>query len=111
MQYLNCGFRNESADYFQFHPRETGTSDVASCLGPADWQSYFNVFRGGSIPSIVTLGCRVSGARYDFSEIQTIYGGEGSTIFAGGLVYSWLQNANYQPPLEGKSLLCFTSSE
>jgi hypothetical protein len=53
---------------------------------------FIEQFGNYSIPSFLHYGCKKT-RQHNFTEVQTIYGEDGSRVFSGGLVYDWLELA------------------
>jgi hypothetical protein len=90
MQYVNCGSRNESADFFEMilpFKDSLNCSDTSIILQ----LDFVELFSSYSIPSIITFRCSQN-QHHEFREIQVIYGDEGSKILSGCTVNTWLDS-------------------
>jgi hypothetical protein len=95
MQYVNCGSRTESSDFFRVGLSwgNFTTCSKNSLLFP---ENAFELYRNYSIPSLITFRCNQQ--NHDFEEVQIIYGDEGSKVFSGGVVDSWLDSVGPSDP-------------
>lgn len=92
-QYMNCG---DDADA---RIDMLGINDYSWC-GPANfktsgWSEKMQMYQGYSVPIFLSeFGCNKVVSSRPFTEIQTLYSTQMSSLFSGGLVYEYSQEAN-----------------
>jgi hypothetical protein len=91
-EYINCGSPRNSADFLVWGRY---LSTISYCVDEA------SLFQGNlveqyakySIPTVLMYGCEV-GRNHSFSEVQTIYSDNVTTVISGGIVREWFDDSN-----------------
>jgi hypothetical protein len=84
--YMNCGERNNSIDFFGINR----PSDETSCADISSWfdEGIVDEYREFSIPTYFKAGC-LNDLRGNFDEIPIIYSNTSSSVFSGAIVNAW----------------------
>lgn len=92
MEYLNCGDANSKIDFFSLNDYSWCGND--SSFQISGYQQNVQQYGNYSIPVILSeYGCNTVEPRV-FDEISAIYSTEMSSVYSGGLVYEYSQEAS-----------------
>ncbi|KAI9838172.1 MAG: beta-glucanosyltransferase [Thelocarpon superellum] len=88
--YMNCGTADERSDFFAFN--DYSWCDPSS-FTQSGWDQKVKNFTGYSIPLFLSeYGCNTN--TRTFQEVGALYSTETSSVYSGGLVYEYSQEAS-----------------
>jgi hypothetical protein len=85
--FFNCGDKESSPDFLNILP----FPDICLTKSSLKQKGLIEKYSTYSIPSIITTGCDASN-QHDFTEVQDIFGENGSRVFAGAIFREWFED-------------------
>ena len=89
-EYMNCGSDDERSDFFAFNDYSWCDPSSFTISG---WDQKVKNFTGYGIPLFLSeYGCNTN--TRTFQEVSALYNSEMTSVYSGGLVYEYSQEAN-----------------